>query len=82
MWSSWRSLQVNIFISFIVIMLYFYFGFKILLELYSVLQSLHPLFHPFSKRTVYCCATSPEKAALQTNVKDTGSPVHSYDHAK
>lgn len=60
----------------------FLFCFQDPSELYSILQSLHPLFYPFSERIVYCCATKPEKTALQTNVKDTGSPVHSYDRAK
>lgn len=82
MQSSWRSLEINIFISFRVIMLYFYFAFKMPLEIYSILQSLHLLFHPFSKSVGYCCATSPEKEALQTNLKCTGSSVHSCDHAR
>lgn len=60
----------------------FLFCFKDVLELYSILQSLHSLFYTFSKRTGYFFATSPEKEALQTNLKGTGSAVHSYDHAR
>jgi len=61
---------------------YFYFVFEKPFELCSILQNLHSLFYPFSKTIGYCCASSPEKEALQTNLKDVGSPAHSYDHAR
>lgn len=43
---------------------------------------MNSLFHPFSKRIGYCCATNLEKEAIQTNLECDGSPLRSYGDAR
>lgn len=66
MQSSWRSLEINIAISFIVI----FFSFK---RPQALQASLHSFFSLVSKIMGYCCAP---------NLQGSGSPVHSYGHAR